>query len=279
MIRTQIKKITIIIIFSVTLLILGVLLYSWIISGPKKSCFDGILNQDETEMDCGGICPACVLRAKNDIRVISSGFLESGIHNQYDIYGEIENPNSDLGSSKFEYSFFLKDSDGTVIANKTGSGFILPGEKKYLVENNIEALAVPKTAELEIKNTEWIRFEGYEKPQLKIVNKNYRMIDSGVGFSEATGILRNEPPFEFTVIKLQMILKDEEQNIIALNSTVINSVRSNESREFRAFWPNRFSGEVANLEFQADVNIFDSESFAKKYLNPNEFQLYINKYR
>jgi hypothetical protein len=114
---------------------------------------------------------------------------------------------------------------------------------------------------------------------LKIVNKNYQVVDSGAGSSEATGILRNETPFEFNTIKLQVILKDANQKIIALNSTVINSVRSGESREFRAFWPNRFSGEVADMEVQADVNIFDSESFAKKYLDPSEFQPDGNKYR
>lgn len=279
MMKTQIKKITIIIIYLVTFLVLSIFLYSWIGPKAKESCSDGIQNQNETEMDCGGVCQVCVLKAQSDIRIISTGFLESGVVKQYDIYGEIENPNGDLGSSKFEYSFSLKDSEGNVVASKTGTGFILPGEKKYLVENNVEAASVPAAVELEIKNTQWIKFEGYEKPQLKIVNKNYQVIDSGVGSSEATGILRNETPFEFSVINLKVILKNSEQKIIALNSTVINSVRSSESREFRAFWPNRFSGEVADMEVQTDVNIFDSESFAKKYLNPSEIQQYGNQYR
>lgn len=279
MIKTQVKKIAIIIIYAATFLVLIILLFFWLGQGKKGSCSDGILNQNEAEVDCGGVCPTCVLQAQNDIRVNATGFLESGIDSRYDLYGEIENPNDDLGSSKFEYSFSLKDSEGNVVANKIGEGFILPGEKKYLVENNIEAAAVPKTAELEIKNTQWIKFEGYEKPQLKIVNKNYQVVDSGAGSSEVTGILRNETPFEFNAIKVQVILKDANQKIIALNSTVINSVRSGESREFRAFWPNRFSGEVADVEVQADVNIFDSESFAKKYLDPSVFQQNGNKYR
>lgn len=27
--------------------------------GPEESCFDGIMNQDETSVDCGGVCEAC----------------------------------------------------------------------------------------------------------------------------------------------------------------------------------------------------------------------------
>ncbi len=28
-------------------------------TGPTASCSDGILNQDESDTDCGGVCPGC----------------------------------------------------------------------------------------------------------------------------------------------------------------------------------------------------------------------------
>lgn len=30
------------------------------ICGPAPTCSDGIMNQDETDVDCGGVCGACV---------------------------------------------------------------------------------------------------------------------------------------------------------------------------------------------------------------------------
>lgn len=247
--------------------------FSWL--RPAQTCFDKIKNQNEADVDCGGGClKKCPAKAEFDLSVLSAGFVESGVANKYDLYGEVENPNSEFGSGQFNYVFTLKDSTGQAIAEKAGQGYILPGEKKYIVENNVESASVPVSAQLEIKENNWIEFMDYEKPQLKIINKNYNEISSGLGFSEAIGLLRNESPFDFSAIKISVIVKDENNKIIALNSTQINSVRSGENREFRAFWPNKFFGSVRNMEVQAEVNIFDSESFAKKYIESQKFQEY-----
>lgn len=277
---TKKKKIIIILIYAVIFaLFLSFLvfkLYFWL--RPAQTCFDKIKNQNEEAVDCGGLClKKCPAKAEFDLSVLSAGFVESGSTNKYDLYGEVENPNSEFGSGRFDYVFTLKDSGGQTIAEKAGQGYILPGEKKYIVENNVESASVPASAQLEIKDNNWIEFTDYEKPQLKIINKNYSEINSGMGFSEATGLLRNESPFDFSSIRLIFIIKDENSKIIALNSTQINSVRSGENREFRAFWPSKFSGTVRNMEVQSEVNIFDSESFAKKYIESQKFQEYIYK--
>ncbi|OGI16948.1 MAG: hypothetical protein A2Z52_01815 [Candidatus Moranbacteria bacterium RBG_19FT_COMBO_42_6] len=274
---TQRKKIIIIFIyiaiFGLFLSFLTFKIYSWL--KPAQTCFDKIKNQNEKEVDCGGVClKKCPARAEHSLSVFNSGFMDSGQVNKYDLYGEVENPNSDFGSSQFKYVFTLKDSSGNAIASKEGKGYILPGEGKYVVENNVESVSVPASAQLEIKGNDWLEFKDYEKPQLKIINKNYNEISSGVGFSEAVGLLRNESPFDFSAIKIGVILKDENGKIIALNSTQINDVRSGENREFRVFWPNKFFGSVRNMEVQPEVNIFDSESFAERYIDSQKFQEY-----
>jgi len=274
---TQRKKIIIIFIYLFIICsFLGFLAFKiYVRLKPPQTCFDKIKNQNEKEVDCGGIClKKCPARAEYSLSVLNSGFVESGLVNKYDLYGEVENPNSDFGSSQFKYIFTLKDSAGNTIVSKEGRGYILPGERKYVVASNIESASVPASAQLEIKENDWLEFADYEKPQLKIINKNYNEISSGVGFSEAVGLLRNESPFDFTAIKIGVILKDENGKIIALNSTEINDVRSGENREFRFFWPNKFFGSVRNMEVQPEVNIFDSESFAKRYIDSQKFQEY-----
>lgn len=265
---TQRKKI---IIISIYIALFGLFfsyltfkIYSWL--RPAETCFDKIKNQGEKDIDCGGVClKKCAAKAEFSLKVVSSGFVESGSANKYDLYGEVENPNSDFGSGEFKYVFTLKDSGGNVVAEQAGKGYILPGEKKYIIANNVESSAVPVDVELMIKENGWVKFTDYEKPQLKIINKNYNEVSSGIGFSEATGLLRNESPFTFKTIKINVILKDENNQIIALNSTEVNAVRSGENREFSVFWPNKFLGTVRNMEVQSEVNIFDSESFAKRY--------------
>jgi hypothetical protein len=204
-----------------------------------------------------------------------TGIINSSVTGEYDFYGVITNPNSVYGSEYFDYKIEFEDGNGAVLGEKTGNNFILPGEKKYIIENNVILSGTPVMAKLSISNTRWTEFQDYyERPDVKIINKTYGPITSGVGFYEAKGLLKNESPYDFSTIKIKVILKDAAGKIIALNSTQLNTVRSGENRDFRAFWPGRFSGEVADPETQIEVNIFNSDSFAKKYVREQQFQDY-----
>jgi len=39
------------------------------ITPPSETCFDGIQNQDETGIDCGGVCTACAEPDPSDVDV------------------------------------------------------------------------------------------------------------------------------------------------------------------------------------------------------------------
>ena len=212
--------------------------------------------------------------SKTDLTVGEKGYVESGISGKYDLFGEIYNPNNDFGSGSFNYKFEIKDSSGIVLNQFSGRNFILPGEKKYLVATNVLSTSVPGEITLTISEVEWEEFINYEKPQLKIINRNYQETNSGVGFSEASGLLKNESPFDFSTIKVNMLLKNSAGKIVALNSTILNTVKTGESRDFKAIWPNKFPGEVGDMEFQTEVNVFSSESFARRYFRGQKFQEY-----
>ncbi len=239
---------------------------------PDPSCFDGIRNGNEEGIDCGGSCfKVCEVVATRDILVEKTGFVSGGSSTKFDVFGEISNPNSFLGGKAIKYEFSLADALGKVIAAKKGSSFILPGEKKYLIEYGMESEVPPVQVTLAVLGVEWVEFQEYqEKPQLKIINRNYKEMNSEVIFSEASGLLKNESPFDFYKVKLKVALKDGRGEIIALNSTEMNTVKSGEDREFKVTWPNKFSGSVNNMEFQSEVNVFESESFMKRNFKEKE---------
>lgn len=271
------KRIIIIVIYLFIILIIASLIY--FLTRPAENCFDGKQNQNEEGVDCGGICmQKCAITAKQSLLTKETGFIESGIVDKFDAYAYIENPNQELGASSFNYEFVLKDSGGTPIGVKSGTEFILPGEKKYITENNIDSHFFPSTAEFSIKNVEWIELKDYfERPQLKVVNKSYNEINSGIGFSEATGLLKNESPFDFSKIRIKIILKDANGKIVALNATEMSSVKSGENRDFKVSWPSRFTGSIGNMEVQPEVNVFDSSSFSDRFFKPQKFQQYETK--
>ncbi len=266
--KYQKKQAVIIAIFLAIFLLFIFMLYSWL--RPVQTCSDGKQNQNEEGVDCGGVCAKkCEVKVITEVTVLESGFVPSGVVNSYDVYARIANPNNVFGSSGFQYEFTLKDSAGQIIATKKGTNYMLPGETKYVVENNLVTDKSPASVEFVATNPTWVEFKDqYEKPQLKVVNKQYNQISSGVGFSEVLGLLKNESPFDFNLITLKIILKDSNNKVVALNSTEMRTVKSGENRDFRALWLSRFSGEVMNVEVQAEANVFDSESFTAKNFVP-----------
>ncbi|MCX6761488.1 MAG: hypothetical protein NTY33_01395 [Candidatus Moranbacteria bacterium] len=241
---------------------------------PKATCTDGLKNQNEEGVDCGGVCAVkCQKIEVKDLTTGETGVVESIVAGEYDFYGVVTNPNSVYGSKSFTYAIKFKDENGTILNEKQGTGFILPGEKKYIIENNIKLDKLPTSIDFSVTDPAWVELdELYEKPDLKVVSKNYAETGSGVGFSQASGLLQNRSPFDFALIKIKVILRDADGKIIALNATEMRTVKSGEDRDYRVSWPSRFPGAVSSVENQIEVNVFDSDAFVRKYFKAEKFQ-------
>lgn len=266
------KRIIFVIIYLAIFLSVAFAIYSWL--KPKPSCTDGMRNQGEEKVDCGGPCSPCKEEIfTQDLQVKEKYFVYGG-PGIYDVEAKIYNPNNQYGGSEFSYKFILKDAAGQNIAERSGKSFILPAQTKYIIETNLETGGAPQTVEVELGETSWEEFSGYEEPQLNIYYKQYNTVTGQPIFGEATGLLRNESTFDFGTIKVNVVLRDANGLPIALNSTIMNTVNSGEERDFRLIWPTSFPGNVQSIEMEAEANVFDSQNFLKRYLPPGEFQKY-----
>lgn len=265
-----IKRIVIIIVYLAVFFLLGYLIY--LAARSKPSCFDGKQNQGEEKIDCGGPCAPCAKIVQTQPLTVSEKDFVYGGPGKYDAIAKISNPNSQYSSPSFSYDFVLLDSSGKEIAKRSGKGFILPAETKYVIETGLETGLTPQTMEVKITDTRWNEFLDYEKPKLNIYSKRYDLISGGVGYSEAYGLLRNESTFDFGTIKINVVLRNAQGKPLALNSTVMNTVNASEERDFRLLWPTAFPGEVQNVEMEAEADVFDSQNFIKKYLPGGKFQ-------
>ncbi|MBU0579683.1 MAG: hypothetical protein KKA19_00760, partial [Candidatus Margulisbacteria bacterium] len=253
------KRVIIIFVYLLIFAAIIALLYLWL--SPKETCLDGIKNQNEEDVDCGGVCKKCEKIETQDLVVSKAGAVESGIENQFDLYAEVHNPNNVFGNKSFDYEFIFKDYSGAVVSSRKGEDFILPGETKNVIELNVPSRSEFSSIEFKITNLQWMEFnEYYEKPQLKITNKNYTESQSADVFGEVRGLLKNDSPYDFSLINIKVILRDANDNILALNSTEVKTVRTGEEREFMVLWPKKFSGTVMKVDVYPEVNIFDSES-------------------
>jgi hypothetical protein len=247
-----------------------VLIVIWVIYvslQPEPTCNDGIANQNEEQVDCGGTCASCAKEiVAENIEIIESGFVYGG-SNKFDVFAKIKNPNQQYGSSSFEYVFSLKDSSGNVVGEKKGIGFILPYETKYVIETNISSEQAPEKMELTISRLQWEEFSKYNEPALGIYNKHFGNSESAVFAGEAIGLLRNESYFDFDLIKINIVLREKQGGkVVAVNTSTLNTVKSKEEREFRLTWPYRFDTQVESFEAEAEANVYDADNFIQGYL-------------
>lgn len=272
----QKKQLIISIAYLILLVAVVVGFYEWL--KPGANCFDKIKNQNEEGLDCGGICAKkCAPISHITPKIKEVGFLPSGSSDQYDIYAQVENPNQTLGIKKISYTFSLKDANGETLAKSNGSAFFLPGETKYIIINNIYSASTPQSAEMEFgSEINWVEAtDQYSKPDIQVVNREYQEISSGIGFAQASALVKNNSQLDLNEIAIAVIMRDVEGKVIAINGTRMNSVLAGESREFTVNWPNRFAGVVYGpMEVQAESNIFSDDAFMQKSFKTEKFQDY-----
>lgn len=253
------------------------ILVAWLVyiaGRPAPTCFDGAKNQDETGIDCGGVCGACSPKwdQPKDLSIQETSVVYGGV-NIYDALAKVSNPNPEDGVESFEYTFILKDETGATLAERRGRSFILPGETKYIIVTQLASQTVPKKIALEISDVEWKHFVGgyQERPVLNVFAKKYDQIRSGPGFGEATGLVVNDSSFDFANVRVNVILRDKEDKPVALNFTEMQTLKSQEKRDFTLPWPSAFPGEVVRVEAEAEADVYRSDNFVKKYFPNTQF--------
>jgi hypothetical protein len=270
--RTLKKSLITAVFITIAILFIAALYFIFFYQTP--TCTDGVKNGQEGGVDCGGKCAnVCEEIVAGQPFTIEEVAIVPGGRDRYDVLGRIYNPNDTEGASSFRYMVELKNGSGQVIATRTGESFILPQERKTLIEIGIESLEVPTQATLRIEDISWERFSGYQdRPNINIYQKRYNQISGGVGFGEAFGLVSNESPFDFRTLTVKVILRDSTGKALAANSTEMRTVTSGEERDFRLVWPEAFPGAVESVDMEVDADYYHADNFLEQYLPGGRFQ-------
>jgi hypothetical protein len=256
-------------------LILGFIYFKYLKADP--TCSDGKKNQGETSVDCGGPCIACERLLIEPVKIEWVKAINTA-GNVYDLVAKMENPNKNFGLSKMDYSFKLFDSDNNLLKEQKGSTFILPGQKKYLMEINIDAGKTVNHLELAVSNsdkTEWKKLnDNFETPNIFVRERQFKYLENNQG--EASGIIKNDSSFDFGEITVSIVLFSESKEILGINKTKVNSVLSGEERHFSTLWFEPVNGEIKSIEITAETNTFLDEAYMNRYSSQEseQFQQY-----
>ncbi|MEW5805705.1 MAG: FxLYD domain-containing protein [Patescibacteria group bacterium] len=249
----------------------GIGLLAWNIF-YTPTCFDGIKNQGEEEVDCGGPCQSCEIKTLSYPIVLRKFFLLDPEGNAFDAAIQLKNPNLNWGLKSFDYQIDFKDVSGYVLPGSLyGKSFLMPNAGQWLMETAKFAPAETREIELKINTStiEWSKIRPYvAENEFVIRDQQFKLLSPPAsGYAEATGAIENKSSFNVNDVEIQAVLYDKDKRLISFGRTTIFSLRQGEVREFRIFWPKKFVNRnpVAGLDILANINFLADESFLQRY--------------
>jgi|TARA_Y100000310_G_scaffold170442_2_gene170593 hypothetical protein len=231
----------------VLLFIIGVPIFFLLDREP--SCSDGIQNQDEEGVDCGGSCQAvCAVQVSEPV-VLWVRALEV-VPGVYNAVARVENSNFDAGVSSAQYTFTLVDDEGLLVAKRNGRTFISPNSTFVIFEGGIETgNRVPSRSFFEfVGELSWI-----VTPRATLPKVQNEVLTGEDASPRLTSTLENTTSRDMFDIEVAAIIFDREDNVIAASKTTASRIDKHDTQDVVFTWPNPFIREVSRIEITPRV--------------------------
>lgn len=125
-----------------------------------SSCGDRIQNQDEENVDCGGVCDLMCKTPRVDALWSRATKVANGVYHGTAL---VKNPLSGAKGVGLTYSMALYDTGNILVAERRGTFDIDPGETRVIFEANVvTSERVPVRAFMKIDGGQWTRTEPVE---------------------------------------------------------------------------------------------------------------------
>lgn len=206
-------------------------------AGPP-TCFDGVQNQSETGIDCGGPCLSCSLKNVQEVQVkFAQAFrVQDGVG----IVAEIYNPNIEVAAQNADYALAVKDGSGNTLRTLQGNTFLYAGELKYIVVPFVNIpLEQIGSASLTISNPQWVSSDQFQKPNVELQAIQTKKEDT----ITVEGRLANQSEFALMRPEISALLYNRSGELVAASRTVLDNL-------------DKFSSENFVVVFSQNLNLY-----------------------
>ncbi len=154
----------------------------------------------------------------------------------FSVFAQVINPNPTLSAKSVAYDFVLKGTDGEILKKVEGENYLFPSESKFFLLPHANVPSVPNAAELTVREVKWTRRIPKVDIRLEVLQKTTGVTPEGNFFVE--GLVKNLQGFLIKKVNLDVMIFDKNnQNILAINSTLLDDLVPFESRYFKLLWP------------------------------------------
>ncbi|MDD9868251.1 MAG: hypothetical protein OXU73_02905 [Candidatus Campbellbacteria bacterium] len=241
------------IIFIVFVIIFVLFVLWWRYEPP--TCQDGLQNQDELGVDCGGICGSICPFESVSPTVLWTRVFHS--NDTYQIVSYIRNTNTDLTARDAKYDIALFDRNNVKINPLSGTVTLLPSSitPVFISMRIEEGDDIPNRAFLEFTDgIEWSRSTVDEKEtKLRIINERL-VLDEETPRVE--GEVENLSLNPIRNIDFFATVFDEEGNAIAASRYFIKRIAQRERKDLIFQWRERIDGVESLCRLDTQVFAF-----------------------
>ncbi len=188
----------------------------------------------------------------------------------YDFLAQVRNPNEKY-YAKFDYYFL---AGGKTYGQ--ASGFILPGESKYLVSLAQETGSRPNESRLYVYNLSWSRVNNHVIPDWPLYRKDHLDISvSDIAFTPSSKTIlteklplndlvftaTNNTAYNYKSVDFYIFLL-RTNSIVGVNRYIMNSLMSGQTQNITMTWPGQF-GRVDKVIIAPEIDITRSDIYLK----------------
>ena len=271
------------------LLAVFITLFFIIFGPPPASCFDNIRNGQETGVDCGGTCRACIGDLQQPPLVRQVAFLPT-VSGKVDLVAIIENPNASAGAAKVNYKFSLLDAGGRLIraiSNETRDEdirfrdaiFLLPAATRPIIVPAVTVSAPVSRVNFEasVPADGWQTDSAILPPHLFIKPQPGIQYNLPTGaFANYKGLLTNDSSYELQAANIDVVVRNSAGEIVAVNRQEQTNLLPGRDQivEFTWFAVNPLMVGLTNenFAFTVSTNIYVPGNVVLRERPPQPFQ-------
>lgn len=223
---------------------------------PRPSCFDGIQNEGEQGVDCGGPCAkVCLPSTIQPISALSAVRVFPLAGGSVTVLAQLENANPDYAALSFNYVVTLYGADGsTAVATFDGTSYAYADETKYLILPNEPISATTSRADIAVSNIQWMPASQMGSAP-KFAFTNIENIAGANGLVSVSGNITDRDVSSFSNIIIVAVFKDAAGTPVGASQTELDALAPGETQNFSISYP---------LVPNEDISATDIEAYAER---------------
>lgn len=199
---------------------------------PVATCVDSIQNQNETGIDCGGVCQVSCKESYIPIEVKYARALKVK-DNTYDLLAFIENKNISSEPKEVLYTMTAYTSSGAKVSETSGKTFLPVASSVPVIQQNITSTEPINKVLVTINSAVMYDKQDTLKSKIKVTSSFYNDIDKILNIK-----VKNTGDIDVRNVSVRAIITDNLDSAVAAGQRVISQIGRGEEKEISITWYN-----------------------------------------